>query len=97
MTTENIYIGSATTFTMKSGDEIIKVQLDLTDLARRKGEYEEFVKTVEFKDGPHRLLNIVVAPMKPENQKKWKTHSVKIDTYKKPEERDVDQSEDPPF
>ena len=97
MSTDSIYIGSATTFKMKSGDEIVKVQLDLTEMSKRKGEYEEFVKTVEFKDGPHRLLNIIVAPMKPENQKKWKTHSVKVDTYKKPDEKDESQERDGTF
>jgi len=94
---EAIYIGNGVEFTYPSGDKVMKVQLDLTELSRKKEEYAEFVKEVEFKDGTHRLLNIVVSPMKQENQKKWKTHTVKVDTYKKREEREEEPSDDVPF
>jgi len=91
---ESIYVGSGKLVQREGRDPFMVVQLDLTELGAKKGQYEEFVKKVKFRDGEHRLLNLIVAPMKPENQKEWKTHSVKIDTWK-PEPKGEESQELP--
>ena len=93
---ESIYVGSGKIVKREGKEDMIVVQLDLTELAAKKPEYEEFVKLVNFRDGEHRLLNLIVAPMKPENQKPFKTHSVKVDTYKR-DEADQRPVDDLPF
>lgn len=92
----SIYVGSGKVVKREGKEDFLVVQLDLTELAAKKGDYEEFVKKVKFKDGEHRLLNLIVAPMKPENQKPFKTHSVKVDTYKR-DEADQRPVDDLPF
>jgi hypothetical protein len=93
---ESIYVGSGKIVQREGKESFMVVQLDLTELAANKPKYEEFVKKVQFKDGEHRLLNLIVAPMKPENQKTWKTHSVKIDTWK-PEPKGEENQDEIPF
>jgi hypothetical protein len=93
---ESIYVGSGKIVQREGKESFMVVQLDLTELGAKKGQYEEFVKVVKFKDGEHRLLNLIVAPMKLENQKTWKTHSVKIDTWK-PEPKGEESQEEIPF
>ena len=92
----SIYVGSGKVVKRDGKEDFLVVQLDLTELAAKKGDYEEFVKKVKFKDGEHRLLNLIVAPMKLENQKPFKTHSVKVDTYKR-DEADQRPMDDLPF
>ena len=90
-----IYVGSGRIVKRDGKEDMIAVQIDLTELAAKKALYEPYVKTITFRDGPHRLLNLVVAPMKPENQKEYKTHSVKVDTWVKPLPEDESQDEIP--
>jgi hypothetical protein len=92
----SIYVGSGKIVHREGKEDFMVVQLDLTELAAKKKDYEEHVKKIQFKDGEHRLLNLIVAPMKQENQKPWKTHSVKVDTYKR-DEADQTPADDLPF
>lgn len=68
----------------------INVQLDLTALGEYiKGDAASKVKEWTDKQGKvHKTINLVVAPMKEENQTEYKTHSVKIDTWKPDKNRE---------
>ena len=81
MSEESIYVGSAKQVQFGDKEPFLNVQIDLTVIKDRMIEIEQYIKKVNFKDGEHKLLNIVVAPMKPENRTEYKTHYVKVDKF----------------
>lgn len=93
-----LYVGSAKEIKREGKEPIIKVELDLTSF-EKLFDASAHSRTVGFRDGSHMLVSLIVAPLKTENQTKYRTHSVKIDTWKKDVEQDVNQDngEDVPF
>lgn len=92
MSNEKMYVGNG-----KLGKfDSITVQLDLTQLWEyTQGEAKSKIREWKDKDGNiHKTINLVVAPMKEENQTQYKTHSVKIDTWEKSQGK---TNEDIPF
>lgn len=81
MNEESIYVGNAKEIQRDGKDSFLSVQVDLTVLQDKMIEIDPYIKKVKFKDGEHRLLNLVVFPLKPENRTEYKTHSVKVDKY----------------
>lgn len=92
MSNEKMYVGNGRIGKFDS----INVQLDLTALGEYiKGDAIGKVKEWTDKQGKvHKTINLVVAPMKEENQTEYKTHSVKIDTWEKSQGK---ANEDIPF
>jgi hypothetical protein len=79
--TESLYVGSAKEIQRNDREPFLKVEIDLGDLRDKLKEEHKRVWTA--KDGTvHKVVTLIVAPMKPENRTEWKTHSVKIDTWK---------------
>lgn len=92
MSNEKMYVGNG-----KIGKfDSITVQLDLTQLWEyTQGEAKSKIREWTDKEGKvHKTINLVVAPMKEENQTQYKTHSVKIDTWEKSQGK---TNEDIPF
>jgi len=79
---KELYVGNAQTLP-KGG---LKIQLDLTKLWEyTKGEAAIKIKEWKDKDGnSHKGIDLVIFPLKEENQTQYRTHSVKIDTWEKP-------------
>lgn len=80
---KTLYVGSA----MQIPKGGTKVQLDLTDLWEyTKGEASHKIRTWKDKTGKeHKTIDLVIFPMKEENQRQYATHSVKIDMWEKPQ------------
>ena len=78
----NLYVGGAKRMTSNHGGEWLKIELDLTDLERLQSP--DHIRTwTRKKDGTeHRVITLVCAELREENKKEWKTHSLKIDTFK---------------
>jgi hypothetical protein len=75
------------------------IDLDLTDLfAYTQTDVLKLIRQWQSKkdDKTHKTIRLAVWPLKPENVTQYKTHSVKIDTFK-PETKDQVKSEDIPF
>ena len=93
---EALYVGGAIEIQRDGKPPFIKVDLDMTEL-ERKLDMAAHSRTISFRDGPHSLISLIVAPMKQENQKPYKTHSVKIDTWKPIKKQELTPDEDLPF
>lgn len=78
MSEDHIYCGSAKIIERNGQEPYLKVEIDLTKI---KQEAMQHIRKVKFQDGGHGLIRLIVAPMKPENQTPYKTHSVKVDTF----------------
>lgn len=76
---EHIYVGSGKRMERIDGTTWLKVQIDLTKI---KNEAMAHTRNVMFRDGEHTLINLVLAPMNPENCDKYRDHSLKVDTWK---------------
>lgn len=77
MNKPNTYCGDAKEVKMQGRDPFISLNLDLTELKAKMTD--EHIRTWTGKDGTeHRVVNLIIAPVKPENVTKHKTHSVKI-------------------
>ena len=79
--TESLYVGQAKEIVRDGREPYIRVDLDLTELEAKMDE-SHIRKWSSQKSGEHRTIALIVAPMKPENRTEYKTHSVKIDTWK---------------
>ena len=94
---KQLYIGSGHVI-QKGG---LKIQLDLTELGEYlRGDAKHKVREWKDKNGKiHKSIDIAVFPLKEENQSKYRTHSVKIDMWEKPESPSIDKDEtdDIPF
>ncbi|MBK9723370.1 MAG: hypothetical protein IPO78_17540 [Saprospiraceae bacterium] len=93
---KSLYVGSG----QKIPKEGIKIQLDLTQLWEyTKGEAALKIKEYKDKNGKvHKTIDLVIFPLKEENQNQYRTHSVKIDTWEKPTNEAKEQSDnDMPF
>lgn len=81
MSTEKkeMYVGNGRTI----GNNGIKVQIDLTALWEfTKGQAKDKIKTWKDKNGnEHKSIDLVIFPLKPENQTEYRTHSVKVDDF----------------
>lgn len=88
MSNENekpIYVGSAKEIRTTTGKSGIKVQIDveafLGTLTALEGTTH--MRTwIDRSGGRHRSINLAIWPLKPENVTDYKTHSVKVDTWK---------------
>lgn len=80
----SLYVGSGFAIA-KDG---LKIQLDLTELGEYlKNEAKNKIKVWNDKTGKeHKCVDLVIFPLKPENQSKYRTHSVKLDMWEKPKE-----------
>lgn len=76
---DKIYVGSGKEMVRDGKEPYYRVQVELTEI---KAKAMEHVKKVQFRDGEHTLINLVLAPMKHENRKEYRTHSLKVDTWK---------------
>ena len=82
---KNHYVGGAV---IKQGQygQIVSIDLDFTELyalLKNGGECNEHLREWTDRNGQtHKSIKLVVMEMKEENQKSFKTHSVKIDTWK---------------
>lgn len=76
---EQFYIGSAKVKDY-NGDKMVQISISLTELNKFR-ENPEY-KKAKYKDkNGNEYLKLVAFPLKPENVKDWRTHSVKLDTY----------------
>ena len=89
----HLYVGSAKEVIRDGREPYLRVEIDLGDLREKLEEQHKRVWTA--KDGTvHKVVTLIVAPMKPENRTEYKTHSVKIDTWKPdPQYREKRQTE----
>lgn len=80
-----MYVGSAN----EIGGNGLRVQLDLTELAKfTKGEAKEKIRTWKDKFGiEHRTIDLVIFPLNPLSRTQYRTHSVKVSDYEKPQEQ----------
>lgn len=78
------YCGNGREITTSTGKTGLKIELDLTELgAFLKDTGDEFTRTWKGRDGTeHRCIRLELWPMKPENVTEYKTHSLKVDTWK---------------
>lgn len=95
---KTLYVGSA----MQIPKGGTKVQLDLTDLWEyTKGEASHKIRTWKDKTGKeHKTIDLVIFPMKEENQRQYATHSVKIDMWEKSKQDEdvkIVSKDDTPF
>lgn len=95
---KTLYVGSA----MQIPKGGTKVQLDLTDLWEyTKGEAKHKIRAWKDKTGKeHKTIDLLIFPMKEENQRQYATHSVKIDMWEKPvkdEDVKIVSKDDIPF
>lgn len=76
---KEMYVGSAKSI----GNNGIKLQLDLSQLFEyTKGLAKDKIKTWKDKNGvEHKSIDLVIFPLKPENQTQMRTHSCKIDDF----------------
>lgn len=90
MADDKMYIGNG----RKGKFESINVQLDLTKLWEyTQGEAKSRIKEWKDKNGKvHKSIDLQVSPLKPEHCTEYQTHSVKINTYEKPEQKQEDQT-----
>ena len=81
---ESMYCGNAKEMTTATGKVGIKLQLDIDDLGRhlREGAKEHIREWTDRSGNRHRTIKLAIWPMKPENVTEYRTHSVKIDTWK---------------
>jgi hypothetical protein len=78
--TESLYVGSAKEVHRDGREPFLRVEIDLGDLRDKLQESHKRKWTA--RDGTvHKVVALIVAPMKPENRTEYKTHSVKIDTW----------------
>jgi hypothetical protein len=78
--TESLYVGQAREIKRDGREPFLRVEIDLGDL--REKLQEQHKRKWTAKDGTvHKVVALIVAPMKPENRTEYKTHSVKIDTW----------------
>ena len=78
---ESLYVGQAKEIIRDGREPYIRLELDLTEL-KAKIQEAHIRKWSSQKSGEHRTIALIVAPMNPENRTEYKTHSVKIDTWK---------------
>jgi hypothetical protein len=77
---EHLYVGQAKEIQRDGREPFLRVEIDLGEL--RTKLMEEHKRKWTAKDGTvHKVVALIVAPMKPENRTEYKTHSVKIDTF----------------
>lgn len=85
-THESIYVGSAVEKQTAGGKIGIILDLDLTELraALNKPEIASLVREWESKkDGTkHSCIKLAIWPLQPQNVTEYKTHSVKVNTWK---------------
>ena len=81
---ESMYCGNAKEMTTARGGVGIKLELDIDELGRHLREgAKEFIREWTDRQGVrHRTIKLAIWPMKPENVTEYRTHSVKIDTWK---------------
>lgn len=77
--TNHIYVGNGLYVIRDGREPYFRVQVDLTKI---KHEAMSHTRKVQFNDGEHVLINLILAPMKTENQNQYKSHSLKVDTWK---------------
>lgn len=78
---KHIYVGGG----MERNNGAFSIDIDLDDFsaALKEPRVKESLREWTDKTGRvHRVAKLYLAPMKPENQKKFKTHSLKMDTWK---------------
>jgi hypothetical protein len=76
---EHIYVGSGLRVERDGREPYYRVQVDLTKI---KTDAMQHTRKIEFRDGEHIMVNLILSPMKPENCDKYKDHSLKVDTWK---------------
>lgn len=78
----SLYVGSAKLMQRDGKSDWLKIELDLTELEQK--QTDDHLRTwTSKKDGvTHRVITLICAEMKPENKTEYKTHSLKIDTFK---------------
>lgn len=82
MSSESMYCGSAKEIQASNGNTGLNVEIDLTQLGQHlRGDAAEFVRTWTDRDGvEHKCIKLSVWPMKEPTE--YRTHSVKVNTYK---------------
>ena len=77
---ENLYVGNGKRVEWEGGDDYYRVELDLTELKEKMEDAHLRVWT--GRDGrEHKVIKLILAPMKPENCTEWKDQTLKIDTF----------------
>ena len=81
---ESMYCGNAKEMATARGGVGIKLELDIDELGRhlREGAKEHIREWTDRSGNRHRTIKLAIWPMKPENVTEYRTHSVKIDTWK---------------
>ncbi len=79
---EPMYVGNGKEVETKSGLRFMRVELDIDQLGEHlRGAGKEFIRTWHDRSGTeHRTISLDVMPLKEPTQ--YRTHSVKIDTWK---------------
>jgi len=79
-----MYVGNAKEVTTSAGNVGLRLDLDLTALGQYvRGDAAEFVREWTDRDGNKRKsLKLSIWPLKSENVTEYRTHSVKVDTFK---------------
>ena len=76
-----LYVGSGKEIRRDGRDPMIAVELDLDELKQKMTP--DLVRTWrDAKGNDRRVLKLILAPLKPENVTNYRTHSLKIDTWK---------------
>jgi hypothetical protein len=76
---ESLYCGDGKEIQRQDKPPYLRVSLNLDELQAKLGDH---FRTVNFKSGPARIVTLICAPLKPENVTQYRTHSLKIDTWK---------------
>ena len=94
---ESMYCGNAKEMATATGKIGIKLELDIDELGRhlREGAKEHIREWTDRIGNRHRTIKLAIWPMKPENVTEYRTHSVKIDTWKPDPSRARRQVPDP--
>jgi hypothetical protein len=82
---DHVYVGNGKMIQLPSGAVGMKVQVDLTELeiALSRDDVQESLRKWKDKTGKeHEAIGLVIWPLREGNANEYKTHSVKVDTWK---------------
>jgi len=89
--TKPVYVGNAVVKEV-NGKQMVKLSINIAQL-KEAATTEEWKEAVFESQKGNKYLKLVCFEMKPENQKDWQTHSVKLDTYKSEEKKETVSNE----